>query len=107
MFLCGSLYGDARHACGVAVAPSPLSCSSTAHFFSSTLVASPQSKLGGRQIRIQQLLLALPHSLFLAHIKDEEEADGEEGEENLAQEEESTKSESENFPNPSHKAKTP
>jgi hypothetical protein len=45
--------------------------------------------------------------LFLAHIKDEEEADGEEGEENLAQEEESTKSESENFPNPSHKAKTP
>jgi hypothetical protein len=45
--------------------------------------------------------------LFLAHIKDEEEADGEEGEENLAQEEESTKSESANFLNPSHKAKTP
>jgi hypothetical protein len=107
MFLCGPLYGDARHACGVAVAPSPLSCSSTAHFFSSTLVASPQSKLGGRQIRIQQLLLALHRSLFLAHIKDEEEADGEEGEENLAQEEESTKSESTNFPNPSHKAKNP
>jgi len=107
VFLCGSLYGDARHACGVAVAPSPLSCSSTTHFFSSTLVASPQSKLSGRQIQIQQLSLALPRSFFLAHIKDEEEGDGEEGEGNLAQEEQSTKSESANFPNPSHKTKTP
>jgi hypothetical protein len=33
VFLCDSSYGDARHACGITVAPSPLSYSSTAHFF--------------------------------------------------------------------------
>jgi hypothetical protein len=35
---------------------------------SSTLVASPQSKLGKRQIRIQKRLLASPPSFFLSFL---------------------------------------
>jgi hypothetical protein len=48
VFLCGSLYGEAR---GVGVAPSPSSRSSTAHFFG----ASPQSKLGPGQIQASRI----------------------------------------------------